>query len=174
MSAKQKIYLIFLVIITVFTLLIIFVIKPLFLEIKKTAVAVSESREKMMSLEEIDKNYLEELEIDRREISNNIDLVKKQLIDKNEAVKFFEALESVASATSNEIEISASDFPSLAISLTGTFSDLMKFLGWLENGEYFIDADSLSVSRKSERGDLEITPSGIIKSTLKIRAYINE
>ena len=174
MSAKQKIYLIFLVIITVFTLLIIFVIKPLFLEIKKTAAAVSESREKMMSLEEIDKNYLEELEIDRREISNNIDLVKKQLIDKNEAVKFFEALESVASVTFNEIEISVSDFPSLALSLTGTFPDLMKFLGWLENGDYFIDVDFLSVSRKSERADTEIVPSGIIKSTLKIKAYINE
>jgi hypothetical protein len=174
MSAKQKIYIIFLVIIAFFVLAIIFAIKPLFLEIKKTAAAVSESRGRMMSLEEIDKNYLEELEIDRREISNDLNLVKKQLIDKNEAVKFFEALESVASMTSNEIEISASDFPSLTLSLTGTFPDLMKFLGWLENGDYFIDVDSLNISRKNEKPDADINLSEIIKSTIKIRVYIGE
>jgi hypothetical protein len=174
MSVKQKIYLIFACIALVFILLTLFVVKPLFLEIKKTAAFVLESREKLISLETMDKRYVEGVEKDYEDINAELAGIKEQLIDKNEAVKFFEALESVASATSNEIEISASEFPSLTLSLFGTFPNFMKFLGWLENGEYFINVNLLNISRASAREGLETIPEGMIKTTLKIKAYINE
>jgi hypothetical protein len=174
MSVKQKIYLIFACVILIFILLASFVVKPLFLEIKKTAASVLESREKLISLETMDKRYVEDVEKDYKDINTELIEVKKQLIDKNEAVKFFEALEFVASVTSNEIEITASEFPSLTLSLFGTFPDFMKFLGWLENGEYFINVDSLNISRASAKEGVETAPEGMIKTTLKIKAYINE
>lgn len=174
MNVKQKIYLIFAGIVLIFTLLALFVVKPLFLEIKKTAASVLESREKLVSLETMDKKYVEGVEKDYEDISVKLIETKKQLIDKNEAVKFFEALESIASITSNEIEISASEFPSLTLSLFGTFPGFMKFLGWLENGEYFINVDLLNISRASAREDMEAVSEGMIKTTLKIKAYINE
>ena len=107
MSVKQKIYLIFAGIVLIFTLLALFVVKPLFLEIKKAAVSVLESRERLISLETMDKRYVEGVGADYENINSKLIEIKKQLIDKNEAVKFFEALESAASVTSNEIEISA-------------------------------------------------------------------
>jgi len=174
MNIKQKIYLIFACIILIFVLLALFAVKPLFLEIKKTVAFVLESREKLISLETMDKRYVEGVETDYEDINNKLIEIKKQFIDKNEAVKFFEALEFVASATSNEIEISASEFPSLTLSLAGTFPNFMKFLGWLENGEYFIDVGSVNISRVGATEDLENIPSGTTKTTLKIKAYINE
>ncbi|MDP2934280.1 MAG: hypothetical protein Q8N59_00700 [bacterium] len=174
MSIKQKIYLIFAVIVTIFIVLTLFVIKPLFLEIKKTAASVLESRERLMSLEGMDKKYVEEVEADYKDINDKIIEIKKQLIDKNEAVKFFEALESVASSTNNEIEISASEFPSLTLGLFGTFPNFMKFLGWLENGDYFIDVNSVNITRTNGEDSPETISAGTIKSTLKIRAYTNE
>ena len=158
----------------VFISLTIFVVKPLFSEIKKAATSVSESREKLISLEKMDKKYIEEVEKDYENINIGLAGIKKQFIDKSEAVKFFEALESVASATSNEIKISASEFPFLTLGLEGTFPDFMKFLGWLENGEYFIDVDSISVSRVGAIGGPENIPAGAVKTILKIKAYINE
>ena len=149
-------------------------VKPLFLEIKKAAVSVLESRERLISLETMDKRYVEGVGADYENINSKLIEIKKQLIDKNEAVKFFEALESAASVTSNEIEISALEFPSLTLSLFGTFPDFMKFLGWLENGEYFINVDLLNISRASAREGPETIPEGTIKTILKIKVYINE
>jgi hypothetical protein len=174
MSIKQKIYLIFTAIIAIFIVLILFVIKPFFLEIKKTATSVLESRERLISLETMDEKYVKGIEKDYEDIIGKLVEIKKQFIDKNEAVSFFEALESVASSTNNEIEISASEFPSLTLSLFGTFPDFMKFLGWLENGEYFINVNLINISKTGERDDLENVSAGMIKSILKIKAYINE
>jgi hypothetical protein len=174
MNIKQKIYLIFTCIVLIFVLLALFAVKPLFLEIKKTAVFVLESRERLISLETMDKKYVEGVETDYEDINNKLAEIEKQFIDKNEAVKFFEVLESAASVTSNEIEISAAEFPSLTLSLAGTFPNFMKFLGWLENGEYFIDVGSVNVSRVGATEDIENAPPGTTKTTLKIKAHINE
>jgi len=174
MSIKQKIYLIFTAIIAIFIVLILFVIKPFFLEIKKTATSVLESRERLISLETMDEKYVKGIEKDYEDIIGKLVEIKKQFIDKNEAVSFFEALESVASSTNNEIEISVSEFPSLTLNLFGTFPNFMKFLGWLENGEYFINVNSVNITRTSGEEAPETISMGMIKTTLKIKAYINE
>ena len=174
MNIRQKTFLIFACIIVVFVLLGLFIVKPLFLEIKKTAASTMESREKLIALETIDKKYIEEMDEEYEIISRELALVRKQLVDKNSAVEFFEALEIVASSTSNEIEINASDFPVLTLNLFGTFPDAMKFLGWLENGDYFIDVASVNISKASAREGSELAPDGKINTNLKIKAYLND
>ena len=171
---NQKNYIVIACIAIVFILGILFVIKPFFLEIKDTAVIVLESRERLISLETMDKRYVEEIEKERVNINARLIEVKKQLIDKNEAVKFFEALEAIASSTDNGIEINASEFPSLTLSISGEFPGLMKFLGWLENGDYFINIDSVNISKIGISEDSENISSGKIKTTLKITAYTGQ
>lgn len=171
---NQKNYIVIACIAIVFILGILFVIKPFFLEIKDTAVIVLESRERLISLETMDKRYVEEIEKERVNINARLIEVKKQLIDKNEAVKFFEALEAIASSTDNGIEINASEFPSLTLSISGEFPGLMRFLGWLENGDYFINIDSVNISKIGISEDSENLSSGRIKTTLKITAYTGQ
>jgi len=171
MSIKQKIYLLVGLMALIVVALIVGVVKPLFSDIKKTAASAEESRDKLISFEMIDKNYLQQIEEDYNDISGNLELVKTQLIDKSEAVRFFEALESIASSTGNGLEINASDFPSLTLSLVGSFSNFMKFLGWLENGDYFINVNSINITRASERGISEIITNNDVKANLIITVY---
>ena len=154
--------------------LIVGVVRPLFSDIKKTAAFAEESKDRMISLETIDENYLEQVETDYQDISVNLDLVRNGLVDKSKAVKFFEALESIASSTNNELEINASEFPTLTLNLVGSFPDFMKFLGWLENGYYFIKVDSINVNRVGEREGTESVAAGEIKTNLKITVYTKE
>lgn len=174
MSIRQKIYLAFLCVITMLTLLILFVFKPLFVEIKNTAASTLESREKLIALERMDKKYIEEVEKDYEIISGNLVAIKKQLVGKSGAVGFFEAMETAAESTNNKIEISASEFPILTLSVFGTFSDLMKFLGWLENGDYFIGVESINIARVSVKEDAELITDGRIKTNIKIKIYLED
>jgi len=174
MNIKQKIYLVVGAMVLIIVALIVGAIKPLVLDIKKTAAAAGESKDRMISLETIDKNYIAQVEAEYNDVSTNIDLVRAGLVDKSKAVKFFEALESIASSTDNELEINASDFPVLALNLAGDFPALMKFLGTLENGYYFLSVDSININRVGEVEGAEKLPVGEIKTNLKITVYTKE
>lgn len=174
MTIKQKIYLIVGLMTLIVVALVFGALRPLFLEIKKTAVETADSKNKLTSFEIIDKGYLAQVETDYRDINSNLELVKTKLIDKSEAVKFFEALESVASSTNNQLEINAADFPVLTLGLVGSYSDFMKLLGWLENGDYFINVDVINIAKVSERETPEIIQSGKVKSTLRINVFTKE
>jgi hypothetical protein len=174
MNTGQKIYLLVGSMVLIVVAMIVGVVKPLFLDIKKTAVSAEESRDKLLSFETIDKNYLQQIEIETASFSDNLELVKSQLIDKAEAVKFFEAMELIASSTGNEIEINASDFPTLTLNLKGTFSNFMKFLGLLENGNFFINVNSIGLTKASGTGISETVSSNEIRADLKIIVYIKK
>jgi len=176
MNIQHKIYLVSVIGAVIIVVLAVFGFGPLVLEIKKTAALALESREKLISLEIMDKNYIENTEKDYQEIEARVEeIIKNRFIDKSEAVKFFEALEAIAASTNNQIEISVADFPLLNLSLKGSFADLMKFLGWLENGPYLIDVRSLGISRVgSLNEETENVPVGTIKSNIKINVYTHE
>jgi len=144
------------------------------LEIKKVSALIGQSQQKLLGLEKTDQNYLKQLETDYQEISDNLALLKSGLIDSNQAVGFFMALEQAASSTSNKIEIKAEDFPSLTIELIGSFPNLMRFLGWLEKGKYFLEINSLQIRAIGEKEILEGFSPGDVKTTLKLKIYTKD
>ncbi|MFZ5559198.1 MAG: hypothetical protein ACOZAL_00130 [Patescibacteria group bacterium] len=174
MNIKQKIFLTSGIICIIIIFLFWSGVKTLVLEIKKASALAKESQQRLLSLEKTDQNYLKQLETDYKEISNNLTLLKSGLIDSNQAVSFFMALEEAASSTSNKIEIKAEDFPSLNIELIGSFPNLMRFLGWLENGKYFLEIDSIQTRAIGEREIIEGFSPGDVKTTLKLKIYTKD
>lgn len=178
MNIKQKIYLVSSIGFIIVVLLIWGIFRPLVFEIKITSSLVEERNEKLIVLEKTDKEYLEQLETDYNNIKQDISLVKLGFLDADQAVDLFLELENIAAKTSNQLKIEAINFPAFNLHLMGNFSNLMKFLGWLENSKYFIDVDSIKIRRFSEK-DLtleqkETISTGDIKSILEVRVYLKK
>ncbi len=171
MDIKQKTYLILGVFLIVIVFLFLGAVKPMILEIKNASAEAGQSRGKLLLLEKTDQDYLEQIEIDYKEINDNVNLIKSGLISNNQAVNFFMELEKIASATSNHLEIRATEFPVLTLNLTGTFPGVMKFLGWLENGNYFLDVYFIQLKLIGEAEAAEGTSLGEIKVNIKIKVY---
>ena len=170
MNAKQKICIIAGFILVAMALLFFLVIKPMIFEINKVSATVIQSRDKLLLIETTDQNYFKQIESDYKEITDNIVVVKAGLIDNNQAVGFFMDLEKIASLTYNELKIDASNFSVLDLTLTGDFPNLMRFLGWLEKGKYFLDVKSLD-SRQIIEKELLTETSGDIRTNIKIKVY---
>lgn len=171
MNIKQKIFLASGLILIIIIFLLLGGLKPIVLEIKRTSTLVRESQQRLLSLEKTDPNYLKQLEADYKEINNNLALLKSGLIDGNQAVSFFVALEEAASSTSNRLEIKAGEFPSLTLELIGSFPNLMRFLGWIENGKYFLEINSIQTRAVGDKEINEGFSFGDVKTTLKIKIY---
>ncbi|OGZ33093.1 MAG: hypothetical protein A2V69_02780 [Candidatus Portnoybacteria bacterium RBG_13_40_8] len=171
MNTKQKISIISGLILLALTLIIFFAVRPIFLEIQKVSSMISQSRDKLLLIEKTDQDYFKQIESDYEEITSNIAIIKSGLIDENQAVGFFMDLEKTASLTFNKLEINASNFPVLDLALIGSFPDLMRFLGWLEKGKYFLDVESLDIKQTSERETLLGFSSGDVRTSLKVKVY---
>jgi len=174
-NTKQKIYLssgIFLIIVI---LLIYGIVKPLYLETQKTAALVESRNEKLIVLKKIDQEYLKKLESDHTIIEQDIALIKSGFLNDDKVVDFFIDLENIALNTSNRLEIETQEFPNFTIRLLGSFSNSMKFLGWLENSNYFFKTKFISMEGFSNKPlffEEEFVESNNINTVLKIRNYI--
>ncbi len=177
MNTNQKIYLTVGLTIVIVILLIWGIVKPLVLEIKTTSNSVRERNEKLIVLRKTDQEYLRKLESDYNNIRQDISLVNSGFLNTDQIVGFFVDLENMASATSNNLEIEAGELPSFTLHLLGNFPNLMKFLGWLENSEYFLDVNSVDIKGFSqEKSSLEKEPVSVgdISTALDIKLHIKE
>lgn len=175
MNIKQKICLVSGLILVIAVFLFWGPVKLLILEIRTTSALVQGRNEKLLILEKTDQDYLKQLESEYKDIEEDISLVKSAFLEPGEAVDFFIELENISFSTFNKLEIQAGDFPSFTLYLLGDFPSLMRFLGWLENGKYFIDVDSIQIRQFAEKGMVvereETVSSKNIKTILKIRTY---
>lgn len=171
MNIKQKIYLTSGLFVIVIVFIFLGLVKPLIKEIEKASVSARDNRDRLLILERTDKDYLKQIEVDYEDVNTNLAVVKSGLIDKDQAVSFFMALEDAAFLSSNKIEIKATEFPTLTLDIGGTFPNLMRFVGWLENGKYFLDIDSMEIRQMTERDITEGFSAEYVKTNLEIKAY---
>jgi len=171
MNPKQKIYIISGSILVLIALVVFRVIKPMIFEIGKISAMVSQSQDRLLLIESTDQTYFQQIESDYRQITDDLAIVKSGLIDNEQAVEFFMDLERIASLTYNNLEIDATNFPVLELTLIGNFPDLMKFLGWLEKGKYFLDVESFDSRQIGEREFLSGFSPGQVKTIVKIKVY---
>lgn len=178
MTIKQKICLVSGLILIIVILLFWGIVKPLLLEVKVTSASVKERNEKLSVLQKTDQEYLKELEIEYNNVKEKISLMEVGFLEIDKVVDFFVKLESIATNTSNQIEIEPKEFPVFNLDLTGSFPNLIKFLGWLENGDYFLDVETIKIKRLGQR---DLTPEqqktisiGDVSTVLRIRNYIRD
>jgi len=189
MTFKKKIIISIVFFLTLSILLIVFVIYPLFLEIKKNSQDFLFQKQELMTLEEKAEN-LEKIRILFLEISPGLEKIDNLFVDPKVPVDFIRFLEKTSQDSQLSLKISPG--PSLKIekdpwpfivfqlSLAGSFPNLAKFLEKLESAFYLIEIQNLTITRLSETELIqpflekemgEIYSLGDVKATLSLKVY---
>lgn len=189
MQTQQRIYLTLAILAVIIILLLSFLIRPLTARIKAVSADFKEKNDSLASFEDKGTDYLARLSSEYSEIEAKISEINNYFLDSEKAIDFILAIEKVASLSGNYQEIKEVGSPasltggpvenslSFQISLWGSFPNLVKFLAQLENMDYFIDINSLQISRIGERGmggpeKKEImVVVGDVKSVINIKIY---
>ena len=162
MTAFQKAILIGLSItIVVFIVLVIF---PLFLGIQKESQNFISQKGELAKLEKKIQN-LKNFQIFGKEYLVNLEKIEKLFIPSSKPLEFIEFLEKEGENSNLDIEIlpfalekKDKSWPSMnfRLSLTGAFSDFLKFLERLESAPYLIDILNLNVVKGEEGPETKI------------------
>lgn len=182
MQTQRRIYLTLIITTVIIILLLIFLVRPLLTKIKQVSADFKEKNDSLASFEDKGTDYLARLSSEYSEIETKISEINNYFLDSEKAIDFILAIEKVASLSGNYQEIKGVGLPvenslSFQISLWGSFPNLVKFLARLENMDYFIDVDSLQISRIGETGargpeKKEImVVVGDVKSVIDIKIY---
>jgi len=194
----KKIYLSITTFAIISALLVVFVILPLFKEIKAISqnlflkknkiVYLSEERENIKKIENLYKTY-----------QSDLDRIENLFVDPEIPIEFIGFLEKTATSSQIKLEISSmtraaarggdeqssattkkteqEPWQSLSVQLliTGSFSNFSKFLDKLENGPYLIEVLDLNTKKLTERelqiAGFENIPEADTITTFSIKAF---
>jgi type III secretory pathway component EscR len=174
MTLKKKIITLAVFLLVLSILLIVFVISPLFSEIKRISRDFPTQKQNLAALQKEVEN-LEKFKRDWPEISSDLERVShlffindpKALID----FRNFWKKNAQNSQVSLEISLASSPraaeadlWPSTIFNLTaaGSFSSLLNFLEKLQSSDYLIDIQALNITRLTE---------GDVKALILIKVY---
>ena len=157
----------------------IFLLKNLFSEIKNISNEITLKRGEILLLEEKEKNARFFSDFFQRE-RENFEKVDLLFIDPKFPVKFIEFLERESENLNLSLEISPlpplikaekDPWPSIGfrLSLSGSFSNFLKFLEKLESAFYLIETQNLRISRV-EKAEKELKV-GQIKAEISIKVF---
>jgi len=184
MTLKNKINLSLIIFSVLSISLIVFLIYPLFREIRMNSEDLISKKQKLISLE-VEVESLREFQTLWQEIELNLKKIDQLFIDPKVPVEFISFLETTARDCAINIEISPSlpskiekdPWPSLffQISSTGSFSKFLKFLAEIETSPYLIEIQNLNGRRLTEKElklkEFENFSLGDVKTTLSIKVY---
>jgi len=184
MTLKNKINLsiIFLILVTIFC--VIFIISPLFREIKKGATEIIFQRGDLAALEAKVKN-LEKFRSSYQEIEPGLEKIDKLFIDPGVPVDFISFLEKTSQDCQILIKISPAlptkiekdPWSSLIFQITSvsSFPNFLKFLEKLESSDYLIKVQNLNIVRLSEAElkskEFEKFSLGDVKANFSLKVY---
>ena len=184
MTLKNKINLSLIIFSILSINLIVFLIYPLFKEIKNNSEDLISKKQNLLSLEAKIEN-LEKFQSLWQEIEPNFKKIDQLFIDPEVPVEFISFLETTARDCEVPIEISSAlpskieedPWPSLffQISSTTSFSKFLRFLAKIETSPYLIEIQNLNTRRLTEK---ELKLKGFekfslsdIKTTFSIKIY---
>ena len=159
MTIKNKINLSLIIFSILSVSLIVFLIYPLFREMRMDSEDLISQKQKIISLEKKIEN-LGKFQIIWQGIEPDFQKIEKLFIDPEVPVEFISALEAIAKDCQMTIEISS--FPSsrtekdlwsslfFQISSATSFSKFLKFLEKIETSPYLIEISSLNVRKLTE------------------------
>ena len=184
MIPKNKINLSLVVFGVLIVSLIVFVIYPLFKEIKNNSEDLISKKQKLLSLEAKIEN-LGEFQSLWSEIEPNLKKIDQLFIDPGVPVEFISFLETAARDCDFPIVISPAlpskiekdPWPSLSFQISSitSFSKFLRFLVKIETSPYLIEIQNLNARRLTEKElklkEFEKLSLGDIKTTLSIKVY---
>lgn len=183
-NIQNKIYITLLISAIVIVILLIFLVCPLIDKIKISSANLREKNNLIASSQEKGGNYLKNLQDEYTDLESEISKIDQSFVNPEGAIDLIVAIEHLAALTNNyqqieEIGLTEEEKNILAFRVFswGSFPDFIKFLARLENMDYFIDFDSLKITRIEERELRNLESKGIavlggdIKSVISIRAY---
>lgn len=156
MTTKNKIILSIVIFAVLFILLIIFVIYPLFVEIKKNSQAITSQKGNLVALEAKIEN-LEKFKNLYNEYKPNLEKIDNLFINAEVPVGFISFLEKTSKDCQIEIEISPPStkktekdfwtFLTFQIRSISSFPNFLQFLEKLETSPYLIEIQNLNISK---------------------------
>jgi len=154
--------------IILFILLVVFIVYPLFKDIKATSQELLSQKEKLILLEATVSN-LEEFRILHQDLDEILDKIDGLLINQEVPVEFIGFLEKTSGECSVDSKISLGGAGksekyfwtpvNFQITIKGSSSNFLKFLEKLENSPYLINVQKLTLNRNDEniRANLSIS-----------------
>lgn len=183
MTLKNKINLSIFILIVLNLCLILFLIYPLFKDIKTKASEVTSEKQKIAFLEERAKN-LEKLKLKYEEIEPKLEKLDKVFIDPNMPIGFINFIEEIYKnpdilvknpAFSEKIQTESWLILPYQVTFIGSFPNFLKFLEKLESSNFLIEVQNLNISRLTENElkskDYEKFSVGDVKANISIKIY---
>ncbi|MFH1353835.1 MAG: type 4a pilus biogenesis protein PilO [bacterium] len=140
-------------------LIIVFVVMPVFNDIKSNSEELAKREADLVAIETKISN-LEEFRLAYKELEETLSGINNLFIDSEVPVEFINFLERTADDNSLEIEISSAVtqtvkgdiWPSVAFQaqITGSFSDFLKFWKKVESSIYLVEVKNLNVGGSKE------------------------
>jgi len=184
MNIKNKINLSITAFIILTILIVVFLVYPIFLEIKKGSEDIISQKQKLAEFEAKTKN-LEKFKRNFPEIKTNLEKINAIFIDSEVPVDFISFLENISRNCKVQLNIS-SDLPqklkgdpwsslSMQITSAGSFPNFLKFLEKLEQSIYLVEIQNLNITRLSEMElkskEFEGLILGNVKATFSIKVF---
>ncbi len=164
MTITQKNNLSIIVFTALIILIAVFIIYPLFGEIKNSSKELVSQRENSAILEAKIKN-LEEFKVIYKNLEESFKKIDSLFINSEAPVEFIGFLESTSEEYRLKIEILSSsvsktekDFwPNITfqINTAGSFSNFLKFMEKIENSPYLIEIQNLNIGRSTGSNDIK-------------------
>ena len=161
--------------------LILFLIRPTFLEIKNISKEIKGEKEEIAILEEKTKN-IENFREFYQEKEENFKKLDNIFVNQEVPVDFINFLEKVSQVARISLKISPTTptkdpWPSLGFQLNsvGSFPDFLKFLAKLESAPYLIEIQDLTINKLTETElqseEFKKLSPGSVKANLSIKVY---
>lgn len=166
------------VFLTLIILSVVFIILPIFQNINNNANALISEKQNFTSLE-ADISNLEKFKILYKNLEEILDKINGLFVDSEVPVEFITFLEDTSEKCQLKIEIIPSSekkiqegawsYLNFQINTTGSFPNFMKFLDKLENSQYLIEVQSVSVSKltQEQKGASSVRASFSLKVFVK-------
>ncbi len=152
-------------------LIVVFVVMPVFNEIKSNSEELAKREADLVAIETKISN-LEKFRLTYKELEETLSEIGNLFIDSEVPVEFINFLEETAGDNSLKIEISSAvsqtvkgdSWPSIAFQtqITGSFSDFLKFWERVENSVYLVEVKNLNVGGSED---------DTVKASLSIKVF---
>lgn len=182
MSPKNKINLSFVVILLAGILLVVFLILPIYKNIKVNVQELIVQKQKLMSLDEKIRN-VEDFKKNHDEIKQQLEKGQGLFINSEAPVEFISFLQQIVQNYHLLIEIVPSEpfetktepwlYINFQITIHGSFPNLLRFLEKIESSPYLIEIKSLSIERLTERDLAAEKLSGLSLGDVEANFLIN-
>lgn len=175
MSINGKIYTLISVFLLIIAAMILVVVMPILNDIKKSSSYLISSKNEIASME----NQSKELDLflqKQDDYVKNLDGFEKALVISADPVDFIKFLEQTAQASSLSSKISAltpetqnnKKVVTLQLSVLGSFSNIIHYIGRLENGSYLLEVQKLNIENYSQAEKVE--DNGQIRANFTVQA----